>query len=117
MPRKMPQSVVDAAFTHRGDEESNEEWQKAFRARQEEDLNRRQNNLQPHRRLPFHKRYADDATDDEAEEGADSSGEEAWRNREGERLEDFGVEKDVEFYDEEEVPLGKLLRLKESKNR
>jgi palmitoyltransferase len=32
-------------------------------------------------------------------------GEEAWRNGEGERLDDFGVDEDVEFYDEEDVPL------------
>ncbi|OKL58377.1 Palmitoyltransferase pfa4 [Talaromyces atroroseus] len=32
-------------------------------------------------------------------------GEEAWRNEEGERLNDFGVDEDVEFYDEEDVPL------------
>lgn len=44
-------------------------------------------------------------------------GEEAWRNSEGERLKDFGVDEDVEFYDEQEgeddedddVPLGELL--------
>ncbi|KAE8552267.1 hypothetical protein EYB25_006161 [Talaromyces marneffei] len=35
-------------------------------------------------------------------------GEEAWRNAEGERLDDFGVDEDVEFYDEEDVPLSVL---------
>ncbi|KAL1603961.1 Palmitoyltransferase [Paraconiothyrium brasiliense] len=46
----------------------------------------------------------------------DAEGEEAWRNSEGERLKDFGVDEDVEFYDEQEdeddVPLGELLARK-----
>lgn len=42
-------------------------------------------------------------------------GEEAWRNSEGERLKDFGLDEEVEFYDEQEdgddddVPLSELL--------
>lgn len=38
-------------------------------------------------------------------------GEESWRNSEGERLKDFGVDEDVEFYDEQEdeIPLSELL--------
>ena len=55
-----------------------------------------------------------------------SSGEESWRNREGERLADFGVDEMADFYDEEgkgdmdmtqrdddddeNVPLAELLR-------
>ena len=38
-----------------------------------------------------------------------TEGEEAWRNSEGDRLNDFGVDEDVEFYDEDDVPLAKLL--------
>lgn len=44
------------------------------------------------------------------------SGEEAWRNSEGERLKDFGVDEDIEFYDEQkddddddDVPLSELV--------
>ncbi|KAF2221730.1 DHHC palmitoyltransferase-domain-containing protein [Elsinoe ampelina] len=40
----------------------------------------------------------------------DDDGEEAWRNAEGERLADFGVDEDVEFYDEDDIPLAELLR-------
>jgi palmitoyltransferase len=38
-------------------------------------------------------------------------GEAAWRNSEGERLKDFGVDEDVEFYDEQDddVPLSQLI--------
>ena len=42
-----------------------------------------------------------------------AAGEEGWRNREGERLADFGVDEVADFYDEaeedEDVPLGQLL--------
>jgi palmitoyltransferase len=42
---------------------------------------------------------------------ADGEGEEGWRNSEGERLKDFGVDEDVEFYDErdDEIPLAELI--------
>lgn len=38
--------------------------------------------------------------------GKDGDGEEAWRNSEGERLQDFGVDEEVEFYDEPTVVAG-----------
>ncbi|CAK4030788.1 Palmitoyltransferase pfa4 [Lecanosticta acicola] len=86
-----------------------------------------------HRR-PFHERlqeatrqtdtfYADDhaieTDEDSSEEEEDprggsrkreDEGEEAWRNEEGERLADFGVDEVAEFYDEDDVPLAELLR-------
>lgn len=60
------------------------------------------------------------ASDDEVMEAtnagaaaAAAAGEEGWRNREGERLADFGVDEVADFYDEadedEDVPLGQLL--------
>jgi palmitoyltransferase len=42
--------------------------------------------------------------------GVDNAGEEGWRNREGERLADFGVDEVADFYDEDDVPLAELLR-------
>ncbi|KUL82615.1 hypothetical protein ZTR_10259 [Talaromyces verruculosus] len=88
------------------------------------------------RRRKFHERYktnkssqpkvesedevAEDSEGNENEDDAQHSGpeandhidvdegEEAWRNAEGERLDDFGVDEDVEFYDEEDVPLSVL---------
>ncbi|KAI4706242.1 hypothetical protein J4E89_008976 [Alternaria sp. Ai002NY15] len=64
--------------------------------------------------------YGDDASDDVEEEeeeterrknGKEREGEAAWRNSEGERLKDFGVDEDVEFYDEQDddVPLSQLI--------
>lgn len=43
-------------------------------------------------------------------EGGDGAGEEGWRNREGERLADFGVDEVAEFYDEDELPLSEIMR-------
>ncbi|RYO30847.1 hypothetical protein AA0111_g5137 [Alternaria arborescens] len=66
--------------------------------------------------------YGDDASDEvgyeeEEEElerakgGKGREGEAAWRNSEGERLKDFGVDEDVEFYDEQDddLPLSELI--------
>lgn len=38
------------------------------------------------------------------------AGEEGWRNKEGERLADFGVDEVADFYDEDDVPLAELIR-------
>lgn len=106
-----------------------------FRRRQQADLLRQKNFSSEagiHRRQPFHLRYADrepqpsryldeeeiglDATEDnkfeyESNHGSvPDSGEEGWRNSEGERLADFGVEEDIEFYDEDDLPLAEILR-------
>ncbi len=35
---------------------------------------------------------------------------EIWRDSEGDRLNDFGVDEDAEFYDDENIPLAELLR-------
>ncbi|KAJ5766128.1 uncharacterized protein N7511_003744 [Penicillium nucicola] len=69
------------------------------------------------RRKPFHDRYQRDefapseSDDSELESGNETDeGEESWRNAEGERLRDFGVDEEAEFYDEEDIPLGILLQ-------
>ena len=110
------------AFTYRDAELSKEDTLAAFRARQAEDAVRR--------RKPFVERmeavrdsgrddYEYDQVDDASEEAEDEGrkygegdeGEEGWRNSEGERLKDFGVDEDVEFYDEQEddIPLSVLM--------
>ena len=45
---------------------------------------------------------------------ADDAGEEGWRNKEGERLADFGVDEVVDFYDEDDVPLAELVKRKKA---
>ncbi|KAJ4307760.1 Palmitoyltransferase [Neodidymelliopsis sp. IMI 364377] len=122
------------AFTYRDSELSQRDTVAAFRARQVEDEVRRR---QPFvKRMEavrdrgseavLDRRDEDDvydvadAADDASEEAEDegrkygdgeNEGEEGWRNSEGERLKDFGVDEDVEFYDEQEddMPLSELL--------
>ncbi|KAF9699342.1 hypothetical protein EKO04_002148 [Ascochyta lentis] len=59
--------------------------------------------------------HADDASEEAEDEGRkygkEGEGEEGWRNAEGERLQDFGVDEDAEFYDEQEdeIPLSELI--------
>lgn len=70
--------------------------------------------LEVQRRTRFHNRIDTDAQDEsdssEHSERDDSDGEEAWRNSEGERLHDFGVDEEIEFYDEEDIPLAILMQ-------
>ena len=114
MPREKPQydpaeeAAFNAAYTKSEIED--------FRRRQREDLGRYQGtNGSIRRRQVFHKRF--DSTDetkvepveDEEVDGSDE-GEESWRTREGESLADYGVDEEVEFYDEEDLPLSELAK-------
>lgn len=70
------------------------------------------------RRKRFHDRFNEnkakerlsksesDFSDDEEVQ----DGEEGWKNSEGDRLRDFGVDEEAEFYDEEDIPLGILMQ-------
>lgn len=89
----------------------------AFQRRQSEDRVRPRPLADVQRRKRFHERF-EEATPEESDEeprtgptyGDESDeGEESWRNAEGERLRDFGVDEDVEFYDGDDVPLAVLL--------
>lgn len=109
-----------------------------FRKRQEADIARYADVDGEYlvRRKPFHERleeaqrrssqsYYDDEDEDEDEAATEDDsnddelrgrpskqdeGEESWRNKEGERLADFGVDEDAEFYDEDDLPLAELMR-------
>ncbi|PYH85174.1 zf-DHHC-domain-containing protein [Aspergillus uvarum CBS 121591] len=70
------------------------------------------------RRKRFHQRFTkeespsdSDASNSgsEPEDAVSDDGEEGWRNADGDRLRDFGVEEEVEFYDEEDIPLAVLM--------
>ncbi|KAK5743968.1 Palmitoyltransferase [Elasticomyces elasticus] len=111
----------------------------SFRTRQAADLARYEDADGEYvvRRRPFHERaqitlegekdiYEGESDDDEAmvtddemePAGAavvhgdeeDGAGEESWRNKEGERLADFGVDEVADFYDEDDMPLAELLK-------
>jgi palmitoyltransferase len=127
--RRNERAAVGEAFTYRDAGLNDGDAIKAFKARQAEDVVRR--------RRPFNEQmeeverdgdglqdedqfvYGDDASDAEEEEemyekkyaNGEMEGEAAWRNSEGERLKDFGVDEDVEFYDEQEddIPLSELI--------
>lgn len=129
--RRQTRAVNADAFTYQDSRLSPEDTIAAFKARQAEDEVRR--------RKPFLERaearlaqqkveqwnggeqegyeYGDEASDDEGErenrsyDNGGGQGEEGWRNSEGERLQDFGVDEEVEFYDEQEddIPLNELL--------
>lgn len=109
------------AFTYRDAELSKEDTLAAFRARQAEDAVRRRKPfvqrmeaLRDERRDEYEYDPMDDASEgaeDDASKYDEGEGEEGWRNSEGERLKDFGVDEDVEFYDEQEddLPLSVLM--------
>jgi len=129
--RRHAKAVNADAFTFQNSTLSEEDAVAAFKRRQAED--------QVRRRQPFVDRlgawegreevvgsdededagYGEDVSDAEEEvhvvrcdrDDGVSEGEEGWRNSEGERLKDFGVDEDVEFYDEQEdeIPLSELL--------
>ncbi|KAF2099305.1 zf-DHHC-domain-containing protein [Rhizodiscina lignyota] len=103
-PEASPVFTVDES-------ESNQARIEAFRQRQQKDLQRWQKGdgeATVRKRKTFHKRFDDDDNDTD-EPAGDESGEEGWKNSEGERLKDFGVDEEVEFYDEEDLPLAKLI--------
>ena len=91
----------------------------AFKARQEADLQRRGIMNGAVRRKPFHQRFDQDGdpTGDGylAEDDNDHDGEEGWQDSGGNRLEDYGVEEDVEFYDEDDIPLSELIRRRQQR--
>ena len=33
-----------------------------------------------------------------------------WKDSDGDRLEDFGVDEEIDFYDEDDIPLSELLK-------
>ena len=120
IPRVRRQFKPEEAFIH-GDADSSGHFDKdAFRRRQQEDYKRWDPDSSVLRRRPFHARF--DTSNENAIIESDSSdlsndedsGEEGWRNAEGERLRDFGVEEETEFYDaafgDDDVPLAELMR-------
>lgn len=62
------------------------------------------------RRRAFHKRFDHDGEQGQSATDEDSEGEEGWRGAEGDRLADYGVDEDAEFYDEDDIPLSVLAK-------
>jgi palmitoyltransferase len=115
MPRTSRSDEAESAFTYQHEDLSPGEELKAFKERQQADLDRRQAQNGVLRRKPFRDRFEGDTNeiveDDYLDEDEDDlSGEEDWADSDGNRLKDFGVEEDVEFYDEDDIPIAELLR-------
>ena len=122
MPRIPRSNEAEDAFIYRhGDLSPGEELQ-AFKQRQQEDLQRRDLQNGVLRRKPFGDRFDRETNspveDDYLEEDEEElSGEEGWQDSDGNRLRDFGVEEDLEFYDEDDVPIAELLRRRRQQNQ
>jgi palmitoyltransferase len=137
LQRKGPRGVdrEGEAFTYRDIGLTPDETVAAFRMRQElDDVRRRKPFVQrAEAELAKEKRALNDEDYDNDDGGSEEddqvvngngkesvegsqSGEEGWRNSEGERLRDFGLDEAVEFYDEEdELPLSELLARKKAR--
>jgi palmitoyltransferase len=117
MPRLQRKQEAEDAFIHTKQALSPEEELRLFKERQQADLNRRQAQEESIllRRKRFGDRYDGESNllvDDDylSEDDEEHSGEEAWADSDGNRLRDFGVEEDLEFYDEDDIPIAELLR-------
>lgn len=105
--RQVPQDVTTYG--------SVEEEKDAFRRRQEKDLNKLRNygvdeELEG---LGDDRDMDEDSYEGEYEEGMD--GEEGWTNSDGDRLRDYGVDEEAEELDEDDIPLGELIRRRNAK--
>ena len=114
IPRSFASTPQVQSFTQEQLPLSDSDRVREFQERQEQDWKRREEKGRVYRRQPFHQRFGDA----KGEHNRDAPlalldtdfGEEAWRNSEGERLDDFGLDEAAEFYDEDSIPLSELLR-------
>lgn len=124
-PDRMPRAnrfsnVIEDPFLVPNQESSQAEEILAFKKRQQADFESRADHYGVKRRRPFHERFeqgtvypADNIS--QAKRNDESSGEEGWQDTGGNRLKDFGVDEDVEFYDEDNIPIAELLRRRKAR--
>ena len=53
---------------------------------------------------------------DEDDVSGSESGEESWQDSGGNRLKDYGVDEEIEFYDEDDIPLSELMHRRRMKS-
>ncbi len=109
MPRSSNRPPFEQPFVYDGDLSTDPTNVDTFRRRQQEDLKRYDEGATTSiRRRPF------DRDEPFASQSAEAdnlgSSEEGWRDSEGDRLDDFGVDEHAEMYDEDDIPLAELLR-------
>ena len=117
MPRSNKRPPSEKPFVYNEDLPMIQNSVDEFRRRQQEDLKRYDGGATPSvPRRPFHERYRNQAHADKSlnfqpvESNHFRSGEEGWQDSEGDRLDDFGVDEDAEFYDLDDIPLADLIR-------
>ena len=122
MPRSSNRSSLEQPFVYAEDSSTIQSTLDEFRRRQQEDLKRYdQGYTTSIRRRPLRKQdsnggHRDDSVPSQsAESDGWGSDEETWRDSEGDRLDDFGVDEDAEFYDEDDMPLAELLRRRQER--
>ncbi|KAK6612867.1 palmitoyltransferase pfa4 [Botrytis cinerea] len=95
-----------------------EEERDAFRQRQEADLKRWKKDDTGHGY--YEEDDAEEENEDESEENVseyeEGLGEEGWTNSEGDRLRDYGVDEEADIVDEDDIPLGELIRRRKARN-
>lgn len=94
MPMHKNRLPFEQPFIYSEDLSTNESNLNAFRRRQQEDL----------------KRYEQGATNQPQALHGKYSRREVWRDSEGDRLDDFGVDEDAEYCNDDDIPLTELLR-------
>ena len=98
MPRPNYRQPSEQPFVYREEFSTNESNVDAFRRRQQEDLKRSDRGITTlNQKYTLHWKNS-------------LKGEEGWRDSEGDRLDDFGVDEDAEYYSEDDIPLNELLR-------
>lgn len=117
MPRHRFQSSYRRVSFREMETESDQDRLDAFRQRQQQDLKRfdGRSSTTNHRRAYGADRdeHTHGNADFESEETlTQTNGPKGWRDSDGDRLDDFGVDEDVEIHDEDDVPLAELLRRK-----
>ena len=104
------------AFLHHQEHISNHQQIEAFRRRQQLDLNRYRTETSLDSRNPSLESIEELSFRDNAVQTSDidhetiSLDQGSWRNNEGDRLNDFGVDEEAEFCDDDTVPIAHLLR-------
>ncbi|KAL9579344.1 MAG: hypothetical protein Q9203_006737 [Teloschistes exilis] len=113
MPRRRYKIADRSPFTYRAD--ASELDVQGFRERQNQDALRFTNS----RDNPIHRtsflRGGGDSLQQDTDNVQDNAG--TWRSScdsTGEQLQDFGVEEDIEWKEEDDIPLGELLRYRKS---
>ncbi len=107
----MPPTDASTAFTHSDTTSTSSEVVEAFRQRQQQDFSRRRG-LTRRMHSPSETEDEDEYEDAEQQEfDEELHRQREWRNRDGEALEDFGVDEETEVYGaDDDVPLAELIR-------